>query len=74
MTSASWGSDAPISMPVSLPDPNGNKVPMYGFCFTPEGLFHDLSEVDLEDFSRPTYAPVHDPQEQVVYGDLHPDG
>ena len=60
-----WGSDVPVSMPEPLD--GAGLVPMFGFVFTIDGLRHDLSEVDHERVSRPTYAP-HTPA-QTVWGD-----
>lgn len=50
-----WASDAPIS----LPDPPvaPGVVPMEGFVFTVDGICHDLTEVDIEHMTTPTYGP-----------------
>jgi hypothetical protein len=57
MSIQSWGSDVPVSMPEPLGDQVG-LVPMFGFTFTINGLFHDLSDADHERLSTPTYAPI----------------
>lgn len=54
--SASWGSDVPISLPEPLDEVG--LVPMFGFVFTINGLFHDLSESDHDLLSRSGYGPV----------------
>lgn len=60
-----WGADVPVSMPV--PPESAVLVPMFGFGFTIDGLFHDLTEADAEVLGTPTYAPVHNTG--VVYDD-----
>lgn len=60
-----WGSDVPVSLPQPLAEDNPGVVPMDGFCFTPNGLFFDLSEADYQRISSPTFAPDN-PQEQVI--------
>jgi hypothetical protein len=57
MSSQPWGSDVPVSMPEPLSGQAG-LVPMFGFVFTVNGLFHDLTEADHEQLSIPTYAPI----------------
>ena len=57
MSVQAWGSDVPVSMPEPLGDQVG-LVPMFGFTFTINGLFHDLTDVDHERLSIPTYAPI----------------
>jgi hypothetical protein len=56
MSVQDWGSDVPVSMPEPLI--GGGMVPMFGFTFTRNGLFPDISEADHERLSLPTYAPV----------------
>lgn len=60
-----WSADVPISMP----EPNTGKslVQMFGFVFTVDGLFHDITEADHERLSRPTFAPVQ--VAQTVFDD-----
>lgn len=67
MTTNDWASDVPVSLPQPL-DIDGAHVPMHGFVFTENGLFHDLSEADHEVLRQPTYAPPPAPSE-VVYDD-----
>lgn len=57
MPEQSWGSDVPVSMPEPLKGQEG-LVPMFGFTFTVNGLFHDLTEADHEELSMTKYAPV----------------
>lgn len=57
MSGQSWGSDVPVSMPEPLGDQEG-LVPMFGFNFTINGLFHDLTDADHEALSTPTFAPI----------------
>lgn len=57
MSAQPWGSDVPVSMPEPLKDQEG-MIPMFGFTFTVNGLFHDLTEADHERLSIPTYAPI----------------
>lgn len=66
--SADWGSDVPVSMPEPL-DGVG-LVPMFGFVFTIDGLRHDISEVDHERLSRPSYAPISPAQTEWGDGDV----
>lgn len=59
-----WRSDVPISMPRPL-DGHGpavknnvSLVPMGGFTFTINGLFHDLSSVDMEHYTMSVTSPT----------------
>lgn len=54
--SSPWSSDTTPSMP--LAPKVARLVPMGGFCFTENGLAHDLSEVEAEAIATPTYAPA----------------
>jgi hypothetical protein len=54
-----------VSLPQPLTEDNPGIIPMDGFCFTPHGLFFDLSAADYQRISTPTFAP-DDPQRQVV--------
>lgn len=57
MSVQDWGCDVPVSMP----EPLGGQVravPMFGFVFTINGLFHDLTDVEHERLSVPTFAPI----------------
>lgn len=56
-TGTGWSSNVPISMPRPL-DGHGDAVknneslvPMNGFCITANGLFHDLTQKDLETYT-----------------------
>lgn len=60
-----WGSDVPISLPAPLDEDNPGVVPMGGFCFTANGLFHDLSAADHVRLATPSYAPS-EPDRQVI--------
>ncbi len=62
--SETWASDVPVSMPEPLPVTG--QVPMYGFVFTENGLFHDLSEADHEVISHPTYGPMDPGLREVI--------
>ena len=53
---APWSSDTTPSMPVA--PKVARLVPMGGFCFTENGMAHDVSDVDVEALSTPTYAPA----------------
>lgn len=67
MTSNAWASDVPISLPDSV-DTSGRTIPMFGFVFTENGLFHDLNAADHELLNNPTYAPPPEPG-RTVYDD-----
>jgi len=54
--STPWSSDVPPSMPAA--PKVARLVPMGGFCFTENGLAHDLSEEDVVALSTPFYAPA----------------
>jgi hypothetical protein len=54
-----------VSLPQPLDEDNPGIIPMDGFCFTPSGLFFDLSQADFQRISTPTFAP-EDPQQQIV--------
>lgn len=69
MSSQAWASDAPISLPEPA-ESTPLSVPMFGFVFTENGLFHDLSEADHEVLRTPTFAPP-DTTGEVVYDDGH---
>lgn len=59
-----WRSDVPISMPRPLHGhgprvkDNDSLVNMDGFCFTINGLFHDLSQNDLDDYLAQVTSPL----------------
>lgn len=53
----SWGSDEPISLPKPLEDPDVLMVDMQGFCFTPDGIRVNLTEVDREAIVTQGYGP-----------------
>lgn len=55
-----WGSDVPVSMPV--PPESAVLVSMFGFAFTIDGLFHDITQADADEIGTPTYAPIHGAQ------------
>jgi hypothetical protein len=63
----SWACDTAVSLPEPV-DYTGAHVKMYGFVFTEQGLFHDLSEADHETLRGPTYGPPADPT-TTVYDD-----
>lgn len=56
-TPAYWGADVPISMPLPLQDDNPGLIDMDGFCFTANGLAHNLSQADWGMLSVPTFSP-----------------
>lgn len=43
-----WISDVPVSHPT--PTSHDVKVPMGGFCMTPDGMQFDLNDTDVEEF------------------------
>lgn len=43
-----WGADAPISLPKPLESTEVEMVDFEGFCFTPDGIRVNLTEVDRE--------------------------
>jgi hypothetical protein len=51
-----WTSDTAISLPE--PNPGVSLVPMYGFTFTADGLFHDLTQADHDRLSNPHEEPT----------------
>jgi len=55
--SSAWGTDGPISMPVPLAADAGDVVSMGGLAFTPAGMAHDLTPVDLEEAYAEAYSP-----------------
>jgi hypothetical protein len=57
-----WGSDVPISMPAPLRTGQVAYVAMGGFCFTAQGIAHNLRETDLEVYTTPMFAPTHQGQ------------
>lgn len=63
-----WGADVAVSLP-RPPRRTTRQVPMYGFVFTENGLFHDLTPEDHEQMQTPTFGPAIDPDREVIYGD-----
>lgn len=63
-----WASDTPVSMPEPLEDASATRVSMAGFCFTENGLRHDLTQEQWEQIRRPHFAPIDDPSEPEVWG------
>ena len=59
--STPWSSDVPPSMPAATTV--ARLVPMGGFCFTENGLSHDLSEAEVEALATPSYAPARRTQQ-----------
>lgn len=55
----SWGSDVPVSMPAPLRDNQTAFVDMDGFTFTAQGIAHNITEMDIEAYTTPTFAPAH---------------
>ena len=56
-----WGADVPISMPQPTDDPI--LIDMGAHGFTVNGLQHNLSRADLEEYTQPTFSPpVDDPR------------
>ena len=62
MSTPSWGSDVPISLPTA---PTAD-LPMIvdlggsGFGFTAGGICHNITSADLEELATPTFAPPMD--------------
>lgn len=52
-----WASDVPISLPSPPPEGDDIQVPMYGFVFTNNGLFHDISDAGVEGLQAPLFSP-----------------
>lgn len=65
--SVHWGADVPVSLPQPLEEGNVGIIPMDGFCFTENGLFHDLSQADFDRISTPSYAPDNPGQPVIRY-------
>ena len=56
-----WGSDVPISMP--QPTKDQILIDMGAHGFTVNGLQHNISQADLEEYTQPTFSPpVDDPR------------
>lgn len=76
--SSGWKSDVPISMPRPLdghgPNVTDNQslVPMFGFTFTINGLFHNLSQVDLEEYLQAVTSPAGGTDVHYADGDARP--
>jgi hypothetical protein len=69
MTETHWSSDVPVSLPEPLEQATKYepRVPMGGFVFTVDGLFHDIDPVLHEELSLPTFTPQ--PASEVIYDD-----
>lgn len=52
-----WGSDTFISLPQPLEDTNVEMIDMQGFCFTPQGLRVNASNVDRDELLMSGYGP-----------------
>ena len=52
---AYWGTDVPISMPE--PTTDDVLIDMGAYGFSENGLVHNLTPADLEDYMMPTFAP-----------------
>jgi hypothetical protein len=50
-----WGTDVPISMPEPTTDDVIIDMGAHGFSIN--GLVHNLSQSDLEDYMMPTFTP-----------------
>lgn len=55
---STWASDTKPSMPAPVQSDNPIRVPFKGFGFTAGGIAHDISEVEVERRSIPTFAPI----------------
>lgn len=53
-----WGADVPISMPI--PSDTTVLVDMGAHGFTVNGLQHNLSQADLEEYTQPNFSPPLD--------------
>jgi hypothetical protein len=62
MSTRAWGTDTLISMPVPLQPDQEVLADFGGFCFTPQGLAHNLSMADLDAILIPTYLPTPPPE------------
>lgn len=58
-SNVSWGSDVPVSMPAPLRANQTAFVDMQGFTFTAQGIAHNITEMDLEAYATPAFAPDH---------------
>ncbi len=52
-----WGADTAISMPQPDGRDPGQRVEFGGLAFTPLGIVHDLTDVDLEELLASGYGP-----------------
>mgnify|MGYP006352157335 CR=1 FL=1 len=57
MSGSAWGSDVPVSQPSPLDDPDLAQVQFGGFCFTPSGIAHAVTQADLDQIYAPMFAP-----------------
>jgi hypothetical protein len=62
-----WGASVRVSMPAPLSPDNPGLVDMDGFCFTANGIAHNLSLVDWEKLAVPTFSPENPAQSAVRY-------
>jgi len=71
---AHWASDVPVSMPEPLEkaDEFEPRIPMSGFVFTINGLFHDIDPAMHDELSLPTFQPQ--PVTEVIFDDELTDG
>lgn len=69
MSRSLWASDVAISMPEPLDSKTQGLVPMFGFVFTANGLFHDIDQTDHDEISTPSFSPVS--PADTVYDDLN---
>jgi hypothetical protein len=53
-----WGADVPISMPV--PGSDDVLIDMGAHGFTLNGLQHNLTQADLEEYLQPNFSPPLD--------------
>lgn len=53
-----WGTDGVPSFPVAKKDNSARQIDMQGFCFTPDGIRIDITEIEREEFLSQGWGPV----------------
>lgn len=57
-----WRSNTPISMPAPSKDGIPVHVDFGGFCFTANGMSHNISATDIETYLQPIILPDLKPE------------
>jgi hypothetical protein len=58
MDKAIWGTDVDPSRPDVPPQPVLIDLGGSGFAFTTGGIAHNVTQLDIEDYTTPTFAPT----------------